>query len=77
MLTSQTRFFTIALGRPGCTRKCQTTCPYPSMYKDEYDPWVSGSDSETPLAVAHAHIPSTSRYISESLTIASEAMDKM
>lgn len=47
------------------------------MHRDEYDPWVSGSDGEQPLAVAHAHIPSTSRYISESLTIASEAMDKM
>lgn len=47
------------------------------MHKDEYDPWVSGLETEQPLAVAHAHIPSTSRYISESLTIASEAMDKM
>ncbi|KAH7239631.1 nitrogen assimilation transcription factor nit-4 [Fusarium solani] len=74
------KLFSIALGRPGCTRKSQSTCPKPSLDHDaEYEAWVQipGLTQDNSLPVLQSRIVSTAHFIAECLSIASEAMDQI
>ncbi|KAH7020463.1 nitrogen assimilation transcription factor nit-4 [Ilyonectria destructans] len=71
------KLFAVALGRPGCTRTSQVTCPQPTIYRHEYEPWPSALAVEQPLLSDPAHTPSAGHCISEILTIACDAMDEI
>ncbi|KZL77348.1 nitrogen assimilation transcription factor nit-4 [Colletotrichum tofieldiae] len=72
------KLFATGLGRPSNTTKSTISCPKPSIdTMEEYTPWLPISDSpcgEKSLGV-HSHISSTACYVSETMTIACEAMD--
>ncbi|KAF6813793.1 fungal specific transcription factor [Colletotrichum plurivorum] len=73
------KLFSLCLGRPSSTPKSSITCPKPSIDNDEeFAPWTPTSGpparAGAPLG-AHSHISSTAHHVSETFTIACEAMD--
>ncbi|TDZ28887.1 Nitrogen assimilation transcription factor nit-4 [Colletotrichum spinosum] len=74
------KLFSLGLGRPSSTPKSSITCPKPSIdNEEEYTPWTPTStdtSSQASLGV-HSHISSTAHHVSETYTIACEAMDKI
>lgn len=74
------RLFSVGLGRPSSTPKSSISCPKPSIdTNEEYTPWLPTPDtspSENILGM-HSHISSTACHVSETYTIACEAMDIM
>ncbi|KAH7152633.1 fungal-specific transcription factor domain-containing protein [Dactylonectria macrodidyma] len=74
------KLFSIALGRPGCTRKSQYTCAKPSLAHDaEFDTWPSTPEPGEDISPSamQSRTVSTSHSTSQCLSIASEAMDKI
>ncbi|KAK2774134.1 nitrilase [Colletotrichum kahawae] len=78
--TVQAALFSLGLGRPSSTPKSSITCPKPSIdNEEEYTPWKptpGGTFDDSTLGV-HSHISSTAHHVSETYTIACEAMDLM
>ncbi|KAF4844839.1 Nitrogen assimilation transcription factor nit-4 [Colletotrichum siamense] len=72
------KLFSLGLGRPSSTPKSSITCPKPSIdNEEEYTPWKptpGGAFDDSTLGV-HSHISSTAHHVSETYTIACEAMD--
>ncbi|KAG8163233.1 hypothetical protein KVR01_006530 [Diaporthe batatas] len=72
------KLFSCGLGRPSSTPKSSISCPKPSIdTNEEYRPWLptpDGSASENFLGM-HSHVSSTACHVSETYTIACEAMD--
>ncbi|KAJ9426021.1 fungal-specific transcription factor domain-containing protein [Fusarium oxysporum] len=74
------KLFSIAVGRPGCTRKSHITCPKPSLsHEVEFEPWNPnlGSAPVVSATVMPSRAVSTGHYAAECLSLASEAMDQI
>ncbi|OKL56106.1 hypothetical protein UA08_08683 [Talaromyces atroroseus] len=72
------KLFAIALGRPAATKKAHVTCPRPELIPSvEYGPWLADLHKGQLAPAAHSRIVSVAHSVSESLTIATEAMDEI
>ncbi|KAL2272583.1 hypothetical protein FJTKL_06300 [Diaporthe vaccinii] len=72
------KLFSVGLGRPSSTPKSTISCLKPSIdTNEEFTPWLPTSDASSPETMLgmHSHISSTACHVSETYTIACEAMD--